>query len=446
MTPINSSFDIIVVGAGIAGLTCAARAKKAGATVLVIEKSHHAGGVIQSVRHEGFLLEFGPNTVQMKPEIFELIRNLELDSELQIADRHTPRYIQFNGKLHLVPLSPFALLRTNLLSPLGKFRLLREPFVPARKKPSDESLMKFFTRRLGKEVAERLMAPFVSGVWAGDPDELSTVSTFPKLAEWEQQGNLFKGALSSDKKKAEQKDMPRGLLSFKEGLETLPKALAKQLHGQIEYGVCLNDIHQGPTGGWEIKTEKILVQARKLILTVPAWEAAKLVRPFAPEASATLNNIAYAPVVVLHMGFHKKDIANPMNGFGYLVAPSEESDILGCLWNSGLFSGRAPAGKALLTIFMGGARNKSMLDCSDSELINKATLALRHPMKLKGEPVFTRITRYDRALPQYTLGHEDRMQLLTKTEQQHTGLHFRGNYRGGISVGDVVKNQFQNSF
>ncbi len=438
MSQTNFSFDNAVIGAGIGGLTAAYKAKKTGGSVVLLEKSKHAGGVIRSGRESGFLLEYGPNTVLLKPEIEALINEIGLRDQLLIADQNTPRFIQYDGKLHQVPLNPLALLKTSLLSFSGKLRLLREPFVPAANN-GEESLTSFVERRLGKEAAERLMAPFVSGVWAGDPDELSAGASFPQLLDWEKNhGSIFKGALAK-------KSGSKGLFSFKDGMETLVKSLADSLRDEINYEETPTEI-QEHNGGWLVKTGNRTIQAKNVVLTVPAWEAARLVRAFSPETSATLSNISYVPIAVLHLGFDKKQIGHKLNGFGYLVAPSEQSEIMGCLWSSGLFPDRAPDGKALLTVFMGGSQKAHLLDLPDSSLVAKALDQLNTQLKIKGQPIFSKVTRVDRAIPQYTLGHRDRMRLIEQTEQRHPGLHLQGNYRGGISVGDVIKNQFQNSF
>ncbi len=426
--------DMIVIGGGLAGLVAAYEAKKKGLKTALFESSNRVGGVIRSERENGYLLEFGPNTVPLTAELFELARELGLEAEIQIADLRTPRYVLFQGKLHRVPMSPPALLTTGLLSFSGKLRLLKEPFVPARKDSGDETLISFSKRRLGEEPTTRLLAPFVSGIWAGDVAQLSAPGAFPKLAEWEKKhGSVLLGALFSPKKKG-----PRGLLSFRNGIESLTRALAGRLVDEITTNAKVNSL-QRDGSGWKLNINGTVYGSKQVMLCTPTAAAAALVTPFAQEAAFTLNQIPYAGLTVLHFGFERQQIERPWKGFGFLCAPSEKSDILGCLWNANLFPGRAPTGAALWTVFMGGMTNPAVLTRPDNELAQRALTALRPVMGLKGDPKFQKITRYERAIPQYTMGHNQRMRTLVETEQQNPGLRFMGNYRSGISVGDVVR-------
>ncbi len=428
--------NIIVIGAGLSGLTAAVTAQKNGHSVTVLEKSTHIGGVIRSERHQGFLLEFGPNTVQLKPELYDLIRELGLASTLQIADAKTPRYVLFNDQLRKVPTSVPSLIGTDLLSLRAKLRLLIEPFI--RSKGSDEeTLMNFANRRFGPQTAERLVAPFVSGIWAGNAEMLSAVAAFPKLAEWERTaGSVIKGMITSVKPKHK---VPRGLISFQGGMQTLVHSLREQLPGSIKTGVAVQSLQK--TGDqWTVTAaDGQTWTASKIILALPAEPAAALVSSFAPEAATALKSIPYESVAILHLAFDKSHIGHKIKGFGFLSPPSEKSNILGCLWTSNLFPDRAPSGNALWTVFMGGATNRPILQLNDDQLIERALESLKIIMKVSGEPVFRRVTRVSHALPQYTVGHLDRVRTLNLAEKNHAGLVFVGNYREGIAVGDVVK-------
>jgi protoporphyrinogen/coproporphyrinogen III oxidase len=443
--PLNSTpIDVIVIGAGIAGLTAAYRARQAGRSVLVFEKAARPGGPIRSERVDGYLLEYGPNTVQPKGEMMSLILELGIDGKMLLADPRMPRFVRFNGALHAVPNSPAGLLKTRLLSLSGRLRLLAEPFVPRLAGDGDESLLGFARRRLGGEVAERLVSPFVSGVWAGDPDQLSAVSSFPRLRHWESRhGSLLRGALAERRRAKGSPAVPRGLLSFYDGLETLPRALAETLGTDLRLGSGADEIApEQPAPAetiWRVRAGGEAFLARNVVLATPAHEAAGLLSRFAPAAASALEAMPYVPVAALHLGFRQELVGHRPNGFGFLTVPSESPDILGCLWSSSLFGGRAPDGHHLFTVFMGGARRRDLLSLPDNELLNRALGDLQPTMRLTGRPSFIRVTRFDRAIPQYTLGHGRRLLTLAKTEKLFPGLKFAGNYLEGISVGDVIR-------
>jgi oxygen-dependent protoporphyrinogen oxidase len=228
-------------------------------------------------------------------------------------------------------------------------------------------------------------------------------------------------------------------MTFPQGIETIVQTMASFLKPELSTNESITEIQQLSEKEWVLTSNKRTIKASHLVLATPAKEAGQLIQKIAPEATASLNQIPYTRLVVLHVGFKKAQIGNKASGFGYLVAPSEKSDILGCLWNSNLFQNRAPADSALFTIFMGGQSNPRIISATDLDLINRATEAIRPIMSLKGNPTFTRLTRYEKAIPQYTIGHQDRMATLDKVEEQRPGLYFAGNYRGGISVGDVIQ-------
>ncbi|MCG3203637.1 MAG: Protoporphyrinogen oxidase [Elusimicrobia bacterium] len=431
--------DLVIIGGGLSGLTAAFTAKKRGRSVLLLESSSRLGGVIRSEETQGFLLEYGPNTIQIKPELFQLIEDLNLTSQMQIADVRTPRYIFRRGQLHAVPMSPQTLITTPLLTPQAKFRLFKEPFVPPRTEKGDETLHAFIERRLGGEVATELMAPFVSGVWAGDTQQLSA-HAFPQMVTWErEQGSILKGILRGRKNKTlPAKQSPKGLLSFPTGIETLTQVLVKALESNIKVKAAVLNVTKTQEG-WKISGKDFDVISQNICFATPAPATATMIASFAPEAAFTLKQIPYASLAVLHVGFREDQIHRPKPGFGFLCNPSEHQEILGCLWNSQLFPHRAPKDMQLWTVFMGGTTQPHLLGLDDATLIHKAMNVLRPLMDISGDPVFSKITRLDRAIPQYTLGHKDRMRVLEETEQKHSGLRFISNIRGGISVGDVVR-------
>jgi oxygen-dependent protoporphyrinogen oxidase len=429
--------DTVVIGAGLSGLTRADALTRSGQDVLLLEDSGRAGGVVSSEMRDGFLLEKGPNTVRPTAALWQLVVGLDLESEALLADPREPRFIDFRGSLQPVPMSLKSFFSTPLLSWRGKLRLLAEfSVLPSRERV--ESVASFFQRRLGPEVAERFVEPFISGVFAGDAWQLDVAQCFPKLARWERDfSSLTFGALV-ERWRASGPRPVRGLLTFREGLETLPRAIATRLGDRLRLGTRVEALRSSKDS-WTVCTAKEEISARRVVLATPAREAALLVGSFAPDASAALHAIPHPPLVVLHLAWPIDAFPSPPRGFGHLVVPQPERRILGAIYSSSLFPDRAPSGRFLATIFLGGTRDPAAVDLPGPELasIVEDDLAVLHPTS----PFeIVRITRYARALPQYDLEHGSRIETLQRTEREWPGLTFLGNYRGGVSVGDVVAN------
>jgi oxygen-dependent protoporphyrinogen oxidase len=430
----------VVIGAGISGLTRTWALQRRGEEVLLLESSDRVGGVVRSVRKDGYLLEMGPNTVRPTRELWSLVHELGLTSEALLADPKLPRYIDWGGKLHALPMGPGDLWRTAVLSGAGKRRLFAEPFI--RRGPGgEESVRDFFSRRLGPEVAERFIEPFVSGIWAGDAGRLSVASAFPKLAGWEKEkGSILRGAISSGRgqPKPVGPKPPRGLLSFREGLETLPRRLGERLGERVRVGRPIESLARN--GSWTVRAGGETFSADRLLMATSAKEAARIVRDLAPDAARALETIPHPPLAVLHLSWPASAFPRPLEGFGQLVVPQAGRRILGAVWSSSLFPGRAPEGHTLLTAFVGGARDPESVDLPDAELVGAASRDIAATLDVRGEPRAVSVARYRHALPQYEFGHEERMAALASAERDLPGLVFLGNYRGGISVGDVTRN------
>lgn len=393
---------------------------------------------MQTEHRDGYLLELGPNTVRPTPEIWGLVGALGLESEALLADPRAPRFIDFGGRLHRVPTSPGGFAATRLLTARGKLRLLAEPFV-RRGNSAGESVADFFARRLGREASERLVEPFVSGIWGGRGDRLSAAHAFPLLARWEAaSGGIARGGFSAMRNRP--KNAPRGkrgLLSFRDGLSTLPRRLADELGPRAHFGSRVESIRRSGFG-WTLSVGGQDVSAERVCIAAPAREAARLADSFAPEAAGALRTLPSAPLVVLHLSSSASSSPAPRKGFGHLVVPQPDRRILGAIWSSSLFPGRAPKGKTLFTVYLGGARDPDALRLSDDALVDAASrdlAAVGLPREL--EPI--RVTRYTGAIPQYDAAHGERIEALASVERRQPGVYFLGNYRGGISVGDVVR-------
>jgi len=433
----------IVIGAGLSGLAHAHKLARIGRDVLVLEASERPGGVVRTEKRDGYLLELGPNTVRPTPDLWRVAGDLDLHGEALLVSSRAPRYVDFGGRLHPLPMSPAALVRTSLLSPRGKLRLIAEPFIRTPV-PGSDTVRSFFARRLGPEVAERMVEPFVSGIFAGDGTRLSASACFPRLTRWEREhGSLVSGALADRfARKRGTKSPVRGLLSFREGLETLPRAIATSLGERLVLNApVVRVIRFG--NAWTVRTMDEELSASRVVIATPASEAARLAEAFAPPAARALASIPQPPLAVLHLAWPAAAIARIPEGFGHLVVPQTGRRILGAVYTSSLFPNRAPEGQVLLTIFLGGARDPQVAALSETELVGHALRDLDAALGIRTEPKVVSLTRYTNALPQYDLGHESRLKILADTEQGWPGLAFIGNYRGGISVGDVVRNALE---
>jgi len=431
-----------VIGAGIAGLTAAYRLRQDNHSVILFEATDRAGGVIRSVRDDDFLVEMGPNSLRSTPFLHTLVQDLHLEDERVWADdRASRRYVVRDGTPVPVPASVGDFLKTDLLSTRAKVRLLGEPFVPARTNaPIHESLADFTRRRLGEEVLEYAVAPFVGGVYAGNPEQLSARHTFEQLVEWEEKyGSLFWGAFRAGTRSSD--DVPSGLFSFRDGLATLPQTLADRLSSDIEYDSPVTGL-RAHEDGWTVHVDgagRPTHEVDGVVCTAPLHRLRDLDLD-TPVDRTPLDEVAYPPVQVVGLGYEREQVDHPLDGFGLLVPPVESDfDVLGTLFSSSLFPGRAPAGRVLLTTFVGGARAPELARRGDAAIQSVVERDLKRLLGVRGDPVFSRHVHWARAIPQYTRGYGAVKKTLDALETEHPGLVFAGNYRQGVSVGDAAE-------
>lgn len=439
-----------IIGAGIAGLTAAFQLREQGLDVTVFEASAHVGGKIRSERADGYLIEHGPNTVQKSTPLMDaLIDHLGLDDAVvETSEVAQKRYVVRDGSPHPLPTSPLQFLTTNLFSLTAKLRLLREPFVRRAASDAEESVADFTRRRLGREILDYGLNPFVAGVFAGDPEQLSLRHAFERLYELEQEhGSLLKGLIRSmrARKQAspEEASPPaRRMFSFRDGLQRLPDALAETLGDSIHRRTPVTAVK--PEGARWIVTvhrEGAAPTTRAfdaVISTIPLYRFAALDLDTALDLSP-LADVTYPPVSVVALGLRRNDVAHPLDGFGMLV-PEVERDyrILGTIFSSTLFPDRAPKDHVLLTTFLGGDRDSDLGRASFEEQRATVLSDLRALLGVRGEPTFIRRVAWPRAIPQYTLGYGRVKALIDRLERAHPGLFLAGNYRDGISIGDAM--------
>lgn len=437
--------DVVIVGAGIAGLAAAHTLKKAGYRVLLLERSTRVGGLIQSIRDQDYLCEEGPNTFlsSAKP-LLNLVNKLGLEPALtQTDDRHNRRYIFKNGRLQEVPTNPLTFLLSPLLSWRGKLRLLWEPFASAPPADRDEAFADFVTRRLGREVLQTIADPMVSGIIAGDARYLSAAAAFPKLTQLERQHKSLFAAMWARRKKMRERT-PSRLLSFSKGMSTLTAALESQLKADIRCGVEIIRISQRADHRWEVKFVDnggtFVQEVPAVLVATPAFSAATLLSGTLPDIITPLSAIPYVPVTALHLGFRKHDAASIPPGFGFLVPRNQKVRLLGSIWSSQIFSNRAPADHTLLTLMYGGAADPEMNELNDNDLLRQASADIAQTMSITTRPAFVNIRRHARAIPQYTIGHQNRIANIQTQLMTKPGLFLTGNYISGYSVSDTIQN------
>ncbi len=441
--------QVVIIGAGISGLTTAFWLKKAGIDVTVLEKNGDPGGSMESQRVNGYLFDRGPNSgLDITPLLQILVNELNLKDELVYSSsKGDTRYILRGGELHPLPMKPLALLKSKLFSFGAKMRLLGEPFIGRSKDGYYQSVAQFVERRLGREFLDYVINPFVSGVYAGCPEDLSVASAFPKLYELEEKyGGLIKGSILSlkeRKSKAKKSKQSAQMFSFINGMQTLPKSLATKLGSSVN---LLTDVISVRREGdlFEIDCNNAgspkTIKTKCLISTVPAYSSSKLFQTIAPESQNHFDAIYHPSVLVVLAGFKKSDIKRPVDGFGFLIPEKENKSFLGSIWSSVLFPGRAPKDSECFTLFIGGARNPKFVNQETSVLISKALEEFKEIMGITAEPDFLSHRFWSKAIPQYNIGYIEHEHYFDELENKIPGLFISGNFRGGISVGDCLIN------
>jgi oxygen-dependent protoporphyrinogen oxidase len=437
--------SIAVVGGGITGLTAAWRLHAQGFRVTLFEQSDHLGGAIMSVARDGWLCECGPNSMLESPALDALVAALELTAERQYAEPAAKnRYLVRGGRLVPVPMAPHRLLASPLFSLRTKLRLLTELFARPRIRPADVSLGVLVRDHFGQEIVDYAVNPLVAGIYAGDPYALSTKYAFAKLWEIEQtHGSIIRGQIAAMReRRARGEAAVSRIVSFRRGLQTLPATLGARLPAEaIRTGMDVVSLAPGPP--WKVVARRAGLAATSefdaVVLALPAAALARLaIGPAGGCPLAPLDLVDYPPVASLFLGFRREQVAHSLDGFGALVPAVEHRSILGVLFSSTLFPGRAPAGHVALTVYVGGTRQPELAQLAPEILRPRVLADLRDLLGVTGEPVFSHATFWPHAIPQYNLGYERALAAMTKTEGLHPGLFIGGHVRDGISVANCI--------
>ena len=440
---------IVVIGAGISGLATAYLLKQKGYDVTVIEKKNEVGGSIETSFENGFLFDRGPNSaLETTPLIAKFVDELNLHDQLVYANKAAnKRYILRNNQLHALPMSPPAFLKTKLFSTKAKLRLFGELFIGRSKDGYYQSIAEFVTRRLGKEFLDYAINPFVAGVYAGNPESLSVKSAFPKLYALEEKyGGLIVGTFKSikeRKRRAEKSKQSAKMLSFKDGMIVLPKAFAKSLGSKLLLQTQVTKIERNENQYLLTclqNDQPVSFLTDVIISTVPAFTAAEIFGGFDEGLQKHLNDIYYPPVLVQYLAYKKEDVKQPLDGFGFLIPSKEKKSFLGAIWSSVIFPKRAKDEFAAFTLFIGGARDPEILSLDKELLFMKVRGEFENLMDITGEPIFSSYRFWSKAIPQYNIGYVEHENYFDLFEKKFPGLRLSGNYRGGISVGDCIKN------
>lgn len=448
---------IAIVGAGISGLATAfeirKRLQKAGLDheLYIFEASGKVGGKIGAATKDGFLCEAGPNGfLDSKPTTLQLCKELGISDQLLFSNEIAKRRFIYSGRqLHEIPTTPLRFLSSSLLTVRGRIRVMGELWAARGDEGEDCSIADFGIRHLGVEATRKLLDPMIGGVFAGDAAKLSLASCFPRMAELERDyGSLIKAMISLAVKRRRIPDKDAGgpsgpggtLTSFRDGLFMLPDAIAKSFQGSIFCNTPLREIH-ATSSGYRLSFEKSEdLDFDCVIVATQATDAAEPIRFLDKPLADLLGQFEYAPVTVVGLGFHKSAIRHPIDGFGFLVPTEENRKILGSLWTSSIFPGRAPDGCVLLRTMIGGMRSPELALLSEHEAIALVLDELREMIGVTAQPIFTQVIKWDKAICQYTVGHGVRLQEIEDRLVSFPGVLLTGNSYRGVSLNDCTLN------
>jgi protoporphyrinogen/coproporphyrinogen III oxidase len=436
--------SIAVVGAGLTGLTAAYRLKQRGHRVVIYEAGDRVGGAIKSERRDGYLADLGPNTLTPATgTVATLLTELGLDATtVRAAPEARTRYVIRRGRLIRLPMSPPELLTSRLLSNGAKLAIFGEPLIDRVDSPLEESVAAFVRRRFNQEVVDYIANPFLAGIFAGDPEQLSVRHALPQLHALERtHGSVMKALVHMMKapKGAAQGGDHAALMSFRAGLQEIPDALGRELGAEMRLRAPVTQLRSGPKG-WTVGAAfQIPEMYDAVVYAAPAHclDEIDLDLP-GGERLSTLASIVHPPVAVLALGFRRSQVSHPLDGFGFLAPEVERRRVLGAVFSSTLFPGRAPEGHVLITVFVGGTRAPDLVQADPQTLTARVLDDIRPLLGIQGDPTFRAIQVWPKAIPQYVLGYGRFKEIAEDMERRNPGLVLAGTYRDGISLGDAM--------
>jgi oxygen-dependent protoporphyrinogen oxidase len=463
---------VVIIGGGISGLAAAYSLREHQSAlktpaedfeILLLEKRDRIGGNICTEKVDGFIIEGGPDCfISEKPWAMELCKRVGLTEDLlSTNEKFRKTYVLSGGKLHvlpegvilMVPTKMLPLATSSLISFSGKLRMAYEYFVPKRKEAGDESLGDFVRRRLGEEALEKIAEPLVAGVHAGDPETMSVKASFPKFVQLEQEhGSLIRGMLKrmaafkksrKGGKGADGKKRVTMFMTLKGGLTEFVSTIRERLlahgHTSIRTGIGVAGVARKDEG-YEVNIEGgSPIEADSVVIAAPAYAAASLVKGLDGELSEKLLSIPYVSTATVSVAFKKSDISHPLNGFGFVVPKTEKRKIMAATWTSVKFSYRAPPDTVLIRCFVGGSKDAELVSLNDAEMISMVRNELKEIMGIDAEPVLAKVYRWINSMPQYTIGHEERVSWLEERSRMHPGLFLTGSAYHGIGIADSVR-------
>lgn len=460
---------VVIIGGGIAGLSAAWSLREHRAPgmpefeIVLLEKNDRLGGNIRTEKVDGFLIEGGPDCfLSEKPWAMELCKRVGLgDKLLPTNEKNRKTFVLSGGRLHvlpegvilMVPTKILPLATSSLISWPGKIRMALELFIPKKKDNKDESLGEFVRRRLGQEALDKIAEPLVAGVHAGDPETMSVRASFPKFVQLEEEsGSLIRGMIKKmahmrkgrggapsggDKKKVTM------FMTLKDGLsefiDTLSSRVENTKNTKIIKGAAVSGISRGAENYTVTLEGGRTIDADAVIVAAPAWAASSIVKGIDTELSGKLLSIPYVSTATVSIAFRKKDVKHPLNGFGFVVPKIEKRKIMAATWTSVKFSYRAPDDSVLIRCFVGGSKNAELVVLSDAEIINMVRQELKDIMGIDAEPVLCRVYKWRNSMPQYTIGHEERIAWIEERLSRHPGLYLTGSAYHGIGISDSVR-------
>lgn len=426
---------VLIVGAGISGLSIAYELQQQQVPYLLLEASGRAGGVMKSVPEQGFELDAGANTIAASPEILAYFSRLGLENDLlQATAASKNRFLVRNNRLHGVSPHPIKIISSPYLSRRSKWRLFTERFRKPAPAAAEETVTHFITRRFNKEIVDYVFDPVLSGIYAGHPDQMSIAEVLPALPRWEREyGSVTKGLMKDKGAMGGRK-----IISFKGGNQLLADRLQQLLTTPVRFNSKVTGV-SAANGGYTVTAIEngvpVSIPASRVIFTTPAYSTAESIFSLDAATAGLLSQVHYPRMGVLHLGFDAAALPQPLGGFGFLAPNAEKLHFLGAICNSDIFPGKAPAGKILLTVFLGGARQEQLFDqMAPAALQQQVVSEIQSLLRLSAPPVMQHFSRWDKAIPQLNVGHARLRRTVEDFEKKYPGIHLCGNYLQGIAI------------